>query len=309
LIAVLFPGQGSLQPGALRAAALLPRADELFAQASEILGRDVMLDDDAVAIARTDVAQRNVFLASIASLGALDLAGIRIGAVAGHSIGAYAAAVAAGVLRFGDAVRLVDLRGRTMARLFPSGYAMGVVSGLTERGIAQIIADVGGDAAYISGVNARDQITVAGRAAAIDSVLADAGLKGARIARRLDVSVPSHTPYMLEVRDTLQAALGRLQLRKPLVPYASNCDGRACLDAASVADDLSESVARPVRWADATEMLSERGARTFVEALPGDTLTALAEAAFPNTVAISVARLGVPEAAAVALAATNPSNP
>jgi malonate decarboxylase epsilon subunit len=243
LIAVLFPGQGSLQPGALRAAALLPRADELFAQASEILGRDVMLDDDAVAIARTDVAQRNVFLASIASLGALDLAGIRIGAVAGHSIGAYAAAVAAGVLRFGDAVRLVDLRGRTMARLFPSGYAMGVVSGLTERGIAQIIADVGGDAAYISGVNARDQITVAGRAAAIDSVLADAGLKGARIARRLDVSVPSHTPYMLEVRDTLQAALGRLQLRKPLVPYASNCDGRACLDAASVADDLSESVA------------------------------------------------------------------
>jgi malonate decarboxylase epsilon subunit len=291
MIALLCPGQGSQRPGSLHAAARLAHGAALLDEASELLEVDVLSEDDEPALLRTDVVQRNTFLASVASARALEDAGLRTAAVAGHSIGAFAAAVAARALEFPDALKLVDLRGRAMGAAFGSGHAMGVVSGLDERAVSAIAQQVPG--VFVSAENAPDQITIAGTSAGVDRTLAAAHAQGARTARRLEVTVPSHTPLMNPVRDLLREAVRRVPFHRPIVPYAANCDGRAKFEGADVAADLAESVALPVRWFEATQMLYERGARTFVETLPGDTLATLAAATFPGAIAVSVEQSGI----------------
>ena len=158
MIALLCPGQGSQRPGSLHAAARLAHGAALLDEASELLEVDVLSEDDEPALLRTDVVQRNTFLASVASARALEDAGLRTAAVAGHSIGAFAAAVAARALEFPDALKLVDLRGRAMGAAFGSGHAMGVVSGLDERAVSAIAQQVPG--VFVSAENAPDQITI-----------------------------------------------------------------------------------------------------------------------------------------------------
>jgi len=296
MIALLCPGQGAQHPGLLRTAAQLSGGAELLAEACDVLQLDVLCDDGYPALERTDVVQRNTFLASVASARALEAAGLRIAAVAGHSIGAFAAAVSARVLAFSDALRLVDLRGRSMAAAFESGYAMGAVTGLNERVVSAIAMEARD--VFISAENAPDQITVAGTLAGVERTLEDAHARGARTARRLEVSVPSHTPFMLPIRDLLRDAIRDVSVRRPIVPYAANCDGRAKFEAGDVAADLVESVAMPVRWFESTQMLYERGVRVFVEALPGETLAALAATAFPDATALSVQNSGIAGTAA-----------
>jgi len=295
MVALLCPGQGSQRPGSLRSAATLPHGAALLNQASELLHVDVLTEDDEPALTRTEVVQRNIFLASVISARALEDAGMRIGAVAGHSIGAYAAAVCARALAFPDALKLVDLRGRSMAAAFESGYAMGAVSGLDERAVEAIVGDTRD--VFIAAENALDQITVAGTIAGVKAALATAQALGARTARRLEISVPSHTPLMNPIRDLLRDAVSRIEFHRPVVPFAANSDGRAKLEGSEVAADLAESVALPVRWFDAMQMFCERGVRVFVEAMPGDTLATLAAAAFPELTAISVERSGITRAA------------
>ena len=198
-------------------------------------------------------------------------------------------------LEFGEALKLVDLRGRAMAAAFESGFTMGAVTGLDEPTVSAIVRAAEG--AFISAENAPDQITVAGTIASVERALAEARSRGARTARRLDVSVPSHTPWMNPVRDILRSAMAGIPFGRPVVPYAANCDGRAKFEGAEIAADLADSVALPVRWSDATQMLYERGVRTFIETLPGDALAGLAQAAFPDATALSVEVSGVAGAA------------
>jgi malonate decarboxylase epsilon subunit len=296
MIALLCPGQGAQHPGLLRTAAQLSGGAELLAEARDVLRLDVLSEDGYPALDRTDVVQRNTFLASVASAHALEAAGLRISAVAGHSIGAFAAAVFARVLTFSDALRLVDVRGRSMAAAFGSGYAMGAVTGLNERTVAAIVLEARD--VFIAAENAPDQITIAGTLAGVERALEEARLRGARTARRLEVTVPSHTPFMLPIRDLLRDAVCEVRLSRPIVPYAANGDGRAKFEASDVATDLVESVAAPVRWFESTQMLYERGARVFVEALPGDTLATLAATAFPDATVLSVQNSGIAGAAA-----------
>ncbi len=301
MIAFLLPGQGSQRAGLLAEAASRFEAAELFAAASEILGHDVMREDDDAALEHGAVVQRNVFLAGLAAAHALERAGVRADAIAGHSIGAYAAATVAGVLSLRDGLTLVDVRGKAMAAAFGPGYAMGALLGVTEREATDLtaLADVL-DAVYVAVVNARDQIVVAGTQRAVARVLELARVRGARDVRLLRVAVPSHTPFMIAVRDRLAAACAEVELRRPGIPVAANIDGRALFTGAEVAHDLVESVAQPVRWHDATQMLYERGTDCFIEAFPGDTLRALVAAALPEVTAISLERTAVDGAAYLA---------
>ena len=207
MIALLLPGQGSQRSGLLKESGRLFDAEDLFASASDILGFDVMREDDESALQQTAVVQRNVFLAGVAGARALERAGVRAEAIAGHSIGAYTAATIAGVLSFEDALRLVDVRGKAMAEVFVLGYGMGAILGATEREVTAItaLAEIR-DAVHVAVVNARDQIVVSGTAHAVGRALAIARERGARDVRLLRVDVPSHTPFMLPVRDALASA-------------------------------------------------------------------------------------------------------
>jgi malonate decarboxylase epsilon subunit len=297
VIAFLFPGQGSQRPKLLADSAEAFEAHDLFASASDLLGHNVMDEDDDEALRRTEVVQRNVFLAGIAAARALERNGVAPRAAAGHSIGAFAAATIAGALPFADALELVELRGRSMARTFGPGYSMGAILGASERDVGAIVAlpEITGRA-YVAVINARDQIVIAGTEAAVGRALEIALARGSRSVRTLAVAVPSHTPLMLPVRDTLAAAIARVDVRRPRIPIAANVDGRALFEPGEVARDLVESVMHPVRWLDATQMLRERGIDCFIEAFLGDILTGLVESAFPEATALSLARTSLASA-------------
>jgi Acyl transferase domain len=216
-------------------------------------GNEELVDDErnrgertAAAIAKLIPAPMNRPIevqkanASVARARALEAAGLRVAAVAGHSVGAFAAAVSARVLEFSDALRRVDLRGRSMAAAFGSGYAMGAVTGLDERDVSAIVRQARD--VFIAAENAPDQITIARTLAGVERTLEDARMRGARTARRLDVSVPSHTSFMLPIRDLLRDAVRNVTLHRPIVPYAANCDGRAKFEGGDVAADLVKGV-------------------------------------------------------------------
>jgi malonate decarboxylase epsilon subunit len=276
-----------------------PAVHETIAQATEVLDRDVLDLDTLEALASTVAVQLALLITGTATARVLNEEGGRADFVAGHSVGAFAAAVAAGALAYPDALRLVDLRARAMQEAYPRGYGMGVVVGLDERAVSRLAAEASTPKApvYAANVNAHLQVSVAGADDALERVLNLARQHGARRVRRLAVPTPSHTPLMAPVAAELERALSDVPMEQPAVPYLSNVGGRALRDPEAIRDDLARSVERPVRWYDATTLLFELGVRLFVELPPGRVLTDLATAAFPEARAIAIADAGVGSAA------------
>ena len=139
-VAFLFPGQGSQRPGMLHDLPEHPVARDMISRAAGVLGCDVLDLDTPMLSARPSP------LSSLCSSPALPPPGYwsrKAGPdfVAGHSVGAFAAAVAAGALAYPDALRLVDLRARAMQEAYPHGYGMGVVVGLDERTVSRLAAE------------------------------------------------------------------------------------------------------------------------------------------------------------------------
>lgn len=294
-IAFLFPGQGAQSPGFLRALPEHAAVSDTFAEASRLLDHDVLELDTADALESTAAVQLTLLIAAVAIVRLLRDEGVVADAVAGLSVGAFGAAVACGALTFADALALVRLRGEGMQRGFPRGFGMAAVIGLDEAQIQALIEPIRrtGDALYVANVNAPTQIVLTGSVAALDAAIAAARAWGARQARRMAVSAPSHCALLAPVALALHAALAGASLTAPRIPYLSNRHARAVTDARSVGVDLADNVMYPVRWHDATTVLFERGCRLFVELPPGRVLTDLAASAFPDTRAVALADTAV----------------
>jgi len=298
-VAFLFPGQGSQRPGMLHDLPDHPAARDMILRATRVLDRDVLDLDTPEALGSTVVAQLALLIVGATTARILVEEGCEPDFVAGHSVGAFAAAVVAGALAYPDALCLVGLRARAMQEAYPHGYGMGVVVGLDERTVSRLAAESSTPKApvHASNVNAPLQVSVSGADGALEQVLALARGHGARRTRRLAVAAPSHTRLMAPVAAELGSALSNVPMDRPSVPYLSNVGGRALRDPEEIRDDLARSVERPVRWHDATTLLFELGVRLFVELPPGRVLTDLATAAFPEARAIAVADAGVGSAA------------
>jgi malonate decarboxylase epsilon subunit len=297
-VAFLFPGQGSQRPGMLHELPDHPVARDMISQASEVLGRNVLDLDTPRALGSTVATQLALLVVGAIVARILVEEGGGADFVAGHSVGAFGAAVAAGVLDYPDALRLVDLRARAMQEAYPRDYGMGVVVGLDERTVSRLAAETGTAKApvYAANVNAPLQVSVAGADDALEQILNLAREHGAHRGRRLAVPTPSHTPLMAPVAAKLEKALGEVPMDPPAVPYLSNVGGRALRDAEKIRDDLARSVERPVRWHEATTLLFELGVRLFVELPPGNVLTRLAADAFPDARCVAVDDSGVESA-------------
>ncbi len=298
-VAFLFPGQGSQRPGMLHDLPDHPAASDMISQATEVLGRDVLDLDTPEALGSTAAVQLALLVVGATAARMLVEEGGEPDFVAGHSVGAFSAAVAAGALAYPEALRLVDLRARAMQEAYPDGYGMGVVVGLDERTVSCLAAESATPEApvHATNVNAPLQVSVAGADEALERVLDLAREHGAWRARRLAVPTPSHTPLMAPVATELEGALAEVSMNAPTVPYLSNVGGRALRDPEEIRVDLARSVERPVRWHDATTLLFELGVRLFVELPPGRVLTDLAAAAFPEARVIAVADAGIGSAA------------
>ena len=198
--------------------------------------------------------------------------------VAGHSVGAFAAAVAADALEFGEAITAVTHRARRMAELFPRGYGMLAVSGLREAEVRKIAEQVTAEGypAWLANVNSADQMVLTGTAAALarGRELARAG--GARRAGRLDVAVPSHAPILEPVSAELRSLLAGYPARPLAARYVTISTARPATTSTEILDDLAVSVSRTVRWRDAFGVITELGTRFVLQLPPGRVLVDLA---------------------------------
>lgn len=294
-VAFLFPGQGSQQPYMLHNLPQHQLIDETLEEASDVLGENILLWDSKEALDSTIAVQVSLLIASVAAARLLEEEGAQPDMVAGHSVGAFGAAVISKALDFRDAIALVKLRGELMEKAYPSRYGMGVVIGLQERKIISVLNENmnAKEPVFIANINSPSQIVISGSIKGIKTILSAAEKEGARKTELLNVSVPSHCELLEDISSELTYALNTIQVQAPIVPFASNRTARALRDPQSIKEDLAMSVSHPVRWHDATSLFYEMDARLFVELPPGHVLTDLATQSFPHARSISVANTGI----------------
>jgi [acyl-carrier-protein] S-malonyltransferase len=280
--AVLFPGQGSQAVGMLGALAeAYPVVGQTFDEAGTALGWDVgalVRNGPAEELNRTERTQPALLAAGVAAWRALQSHGPAAPvAMAGHSLGEYAALVAAGSLPFGEALKLVELRGRLMQNAVPEGSGgMVAVVGLDDAAVEALCASrPGGEVLEPVNYNAPGQVVVAGQAGALAWLEANARAAGARMTVRLPVSVPSHCSLMRDAAARLAERLAQAPFQSPVIPVLHNLDAGTHPQPDALRQALREQLHRPVRWTATVQALAARGAALFLECGPGRVLAGL----------------------------------
>lgn len=278
---LVFPGQGAQQPGMLQH---LPR--DLLGEASDVLGEDVLLLDNAAALQSTRAVQLCLLIAGVAAARQLAMTPDY---VAGLSIGAYPAAVVAGALRFSDALQLVSLRGELMQQAYPQGYGMTAIIGLDLVTVESLLTRVHSAErpVYLANINADNQVVIAGSDGAMQQVAELARSRGAGQAKRLAVSVPSHCPLLEVPAKQLAAAFARVTLQTPNIGYLSGSRARPVIKVDALRDDLAFNMCRVVDWRGTVQSAYERGVRLQIELPPGAVLTGLARRVFEQGTVIA----------------------
>lgn len=284
-----YPGQGAQRAGMLHALPSAAPVHHTLAEASDTLGRDVLTLDTEEALESSVAVQIGLLVAGVAMSRCLvGLAGPP-DAVAGLSIGAYAAAVVAGVVGFADALHLVERRASLMEAAFPSGYGMTAVLGLEGSALNALVAEVHGkdSPVYIANVNAPTQLVIAGERAAMARVASLAQSAGAHGIKPIAINVPSHCALLDAPAAALASEVAAVSMSAPALHLFSASLARELRDPARIAADLAHNMARPVLWHDTTTLARERDMRLIIEMPPGNVLTKLATVALPDAICVA----------------------
>lgn len=281
-IAFVFPGQGSQSLGMLAdLAAAHPQVQATFAEASEGAGVDLWAlsqQGPEEQLNQTEFTQPALLAAGVAVWRAWQArGGAAPSLLAGHSLGEYAALVAAGAITLADAAKLVRERGRLMQLAVPAGTgAMAAVLGTEDALVAEVCEAVSGDDVVVpANYNSPGQVVIGGSAAAVDRALAELAARGVRKAVKLAVSVPSHTPLMREAANRLSEVMAGMAWNEPAIPVVQNVDGEVHAGVQAIRDALVRQLYLPVRWTDCVQGLAARGATHVVECGPGKVLAGL----------------------------------
>jgi [acyl-carrier-protein] S-malonyltransferase len=232
----------------------------------------------------TENTQPAILVVSVAALAVLREKGIQPDYVAGHSLGEYSALVAAGSLRFADAVQLVRKRGRYMQEAVPAGAgAMAAILRLPEGRLAAILeAAAQGEVVSAANLNSPDQVVIAGHAGAVSRAIDLARAQGAKRAILLPVSAPFHCALMKPAQERLAADLNATEFRDLACPLINNWQAAEIRTGAEAQDGLYHQVPHPVRWVESIRLLASRGVSRFIEVGPGTVLTGLLRAIDPS---------------------------
>jgi [acyl-carrier-protein] S-malonyltransferase len=307
-VAFLFPGQGSQQVGMGQAlAARYPESAAAFAEADEALGfglARLCFEGPAEDLQLTTNTQPAILAASVAALRPLVARGVRPAWVAGHSLGEYSALVAAGALRFDDALRTVRQRGRYMQEAVPVGVgAMAAILGLELPAVEEACREAARqEVVSPANLNSAGQVVIAGHAAAVARAIELCKARGAR-ALTLPVSAPFHCALMQPAQERLAADLRTLPFSDASLPVVRNVDARPVRTAAECRDGLVHQVSAAVRWQESVELLAREGVTVFVEVGPGSVLSGLVRKTLRRATTLQVDSPAALEAAVAALAA------
>ncbi|RMF18312.1 MAG: [acyl-carrier-protein] S-malonyltransferase [Gammaproteobacteria bacterium] len=280
----LFPGQGSQSVGMLAGLDTLNEyIEQAWQAASDVVGQDVarlVAEGPEATLNQTATTQPVLLAASYALWQAAQAEGKPVpDAVAGHSLGEYSALVAAGVLGFEDALKLVRQRGQLMQAAVPEGEgAMAAVLGLDDEVVEQVCLEVEaqvGEVVAAANYNCPGQVVIAGTAAAVSKAGEALKSAGARRVMPLAVSVPSHCMLMKPAAEQLAESLRTVRFAAPKVPVVQNTVGIPVSDPEAIRANLLEQLYRPVRWSQSMRYLLEQGADTFYECGPGKVLAGL----------------------------------
>jgi [acyl-carrier-protein] S-malonyltransferase len=291
-VALLFSPQGSQFVGMGRELAVRsPAAAATFAEADATLGwsvSDACWSGPAERLDDTRQTQPCLLTTSVAAFRALaEAADPAPAVVAGHSVGEYAALVAAGVLELPAALRLVSRRAELMTGAGEGGMA--AVLGLDRDAVQAVVAALARPTELVvANDNAPGQVVISGRIAALDEVQEPLKQAGARRVVRLPVSGPFHSPLMAGVADELATAFEHEEWRDASVPVMSNVSAEPLADATRIRALLAEQVRSPVEWVRCVRSMVETGVDTMIECGAGAALVGMVRRIAPDVTTATV---------------------
>jgi [acyl-carrier-protein] S-malonyltransferase len=289
-IAVIFPGQGSQSVGML--ADIADQFSEIqasYAEASDVLGYDLWKlcqVGPSVELDKTVHTQPALLAGSYAIWCILSKAGIKPAVMAGHSLGEYSALVCAGALSFKDGIRLVAARGQFMQEATPAGVGgLAAIVGLDDAAVAALCkqAALAGEVLEPANFNCPGQVVIAGHMQAVQRALVLAKEAGAKLAKLLTVSVPSHCALMKPAAERLSALLETITISVPSIPIINNVNVEVDTTETGIRNALVKQLYMPVRWVESVYKIDSFGVDQIIECGPGKVLTGLVKRMAPNT--------------------------
>ena len=298
--AFIFPGQGSQSVGMLDAWGDHAVVRQTLQEASDALGEDLaqlIHEGPKEALALTTNTQPVMLVAGVAAYRVwMAEVGVAPQAVAGHSLGEYAALVAAGSLTLAQAAPLVRLRAQAMQDAVPVGVgAMAAILGMDALRVAALCAEVtqefgAASAEVVEAANFNDpsQTVISGSKAAVDRACEVLKANGAKRALILPVSAPFHSSLMLPAAQKLQQRLAEIEFAAPQIALVNNIDVTVEADIARIRDALYRQAFGPVRWVETVQALKARGIAHLVECGPGKVLAGMVRRIDPELTGVAM---------------------
>ena len=282
-IAFVFPGQGSQSVGMLSDIAKeFPDIQSAYTEASHVLDYDLwklVQNGPKEELDKTVHTQPALLVGSYALWKIIQKKiPLKPALLAGHSLGEYTALVCAESISFQDAVRLVAARGQYMQAAVPVGEgALAAIIGLEDDAVRAICEKAAQSNEILSpaNFNSPGQVVIAGNTPAVLRAIFLAKEAGARLAKLLPVSAPSHCALMKPAAEQLKKLLATLKIEKPVIPVLSNVDVMAYQNADAIRDGLTRQLFMPVRWVELMQVFAKSGIQSVVECGPGKVLTGL----------------------------------
>lgn len=276
--AVVFPGQGAQHPG--MGQDLYNASDEaqaLFAKANEVLGFDIqatMFEGTEDDLRKTSVTQPAIFIHSVvaALVNGLDKSAEM---TAGHSLGEFSALTAAGAMAFEDGLKLVSIRANAMQKACDAQEStMAAILGLEDAVVEEICANIE-EVVVPANYNTVGQIVISGSLEGVAKAIAQAEVKGARRAIKLQVNGAFHSPLMESARIELAQGIESIAFNDARIPVYQNVTAQPHQAKDEIKANLLAQLTAPVRWTQTMHAMIDAGATNFVECGPGKVLRGL----------------------------------
>ena len=303
--AFLFSGQGSQYPQMGRELLeIIPeKGREILSAAEKILGYDIwkiMQEGTAEELSQTRVSQPAIFTVSLLALAAAESKGLSCEGAAGHSLGEYAAMVAAGVLTLEEGYTAIKYRAEAMDRAAKENPgAMAAVIGLPAGKIVEICDKIKNDGEYVTAVNFNSpvQTVIAGTKDGIEKASEALKAEGARRVMPLAVSAAFHSELMKGAAEEFETAVKDMEFKAPKVKFYSNVTGAELTDFSDMPALMARHICSPVKFTDELNAMKNDGFDTFIELGPGKVLTGLVSKTLTDVKAMNIENAASLEAA------------